>query len=117
MKEAKRLQLGSQPRVKFTRYVLPDKPPGDLFVALDRPRYSEMSDLLDKHPEDGRRERGGIWIPHHWYERRGAVADDEAGRIAAARKHFERECRDEGIDPARGVSPSLLRTMGERNAE
>ena len=35
---------------------------------------------------------------------------------ANAREFFVRECRAEGIDPAGGVSPSLLRIEGERNA-
>ena len=36
---------------------------------------------------------------------------------ANARHFFLRECRAEGIDPARGVSPSLLKILGERNAD
>ena len=111
VREAKRLQQGLQPRIKFTRYVLPDKPPGDLFVGCDRPRYSEMSELLDKQHELGRRERGGIWIPRHWYEKRVGGSTEEE-RIAARRQHFERECRDEGLDTARGVSPSLIENHG-----
>lgn len=36
----------------------------------------------------------------------------EKARLEAANKaHFERECRAEGIDPSRGVSPSLLKTL------
>lgn len=105
--EAKRLQLGSQPRIRFTRYNLPEKPPGDLFVAMDRPRYAEMSERLAKEPELGRRERGGVWIPHIWYVR-AIGSSTEAERMSASRFHFERECRDEGINPAGGVSPSLL---------
>ena len=35
---------------------------------------------------------------------------------ANARDFFLRECRAEGIDPAGGVSPSLLKIKVERNA-
>jgi len=35
---------------------------------------------------------------------------------AANQKVFMRECARTGIDPARGVSPSLLRLLGEQNA-
>lgn len=35
--------------------------------------------------------------------------------IDAMRKAFERECQREGIDPARGVSPSLLQQLGTGN--
>lgn len=115
--EAERLRQRSGPKIVFTRPAPLARKRGDLFVAMDRPRYAEMSELLDKHPEAGRRERGGIWIPHHWYEKRGAEAQSEEERIAASRKHFERECRDQGIDPSRGVSPSLLKNLGERNAD
>lgn len=34
----------------------------------------------------------------------------------AARRAFIRECERDGIDPARGVSPSLLKLLGEQNA-
>lgn len=112
--QAKRLELGSQPRVRFTRYDLPEKPPGDLFVGIDRPRYAQMSERLDKEPDQGRRERGGIWIPSAWYEQRAVPMDQEA-LIRASREHFKRECREEGIDPAGGISPSLLKTIGEKN--
>jgi len=41
---------------------------------------------------------------------------DERNRAAifeeANRRLFERECAAAGIDPARGVSPSLLKTLG-----
>lgn len=33
-------------------------------------------------------------------------------RIAAAREFFVRECMKEGIDPSKGVSPSLLKALG-----
>jgi hypothetical protein len=45
----------------------------------------------------------------------GRVDADEASRertLANAKEFFERECRAEGIDPSRGVSPSLLKTLG-----
>jgi len=112
--EAERLRLRSGPKIVFRREEPPAKPPGDLFIAFDRPRYSEMNDLLAKQPDAGRRDRCGIWIPYQWYDRRGVGPDEEA-RLAASRKHFERECRDEGIDPARGVSPSLLKTLEKSN--
>lgn len=115
--EAERLKLRSKPKVIFNRDLPPPKPAGDLFVAFDRPRYAEMSDRLDKEPTLGRRDKGGIWIPYGWYEQRGAGQGDEAARIAASRHHFERECRDEGINPAGGVSPSLLKTLEARDAE
>lgn len=113
--EAGRLKLRSGPKIVFTRSEPPYRPPGDLFVAMDRPRYAEMSERLDKEPHSGRREKGGIWIPHIWYERLSAKGDTEESRIAASRKHFERECRAEGIDPSRGVSPSLLKTLEANN--
>jgi hypothetical protein len=37
-------------------------------------------------------------------------------RIAAGREYFVRECLAEGIDPERGVSPSLLKSLGAYNA-
>jgi hypothetical protein len=37
-------------------------------------------------------------------------------RIISGREFFVRECLREGIDPARGVSPSLLKTLGSKNA-
>ncbi len=113
--QAERLKLRSGPRIVFSR---PDMQPakrGDLFIAMDRPRYAEMSELLDKTPDAGRRERGGIWIPHHWYERREITGANEEARLAASRHYFERECRAAGVDPANGVSPSLLKTMEERD--
>lgn len=37
-------------------------------------------------------------------------------RAEAMRKVFELECLSEGIDPARGISPSLLKLIGgDRN--
>jgi hypothetical protein len=33
----------------------------------------------------------------------------------ANRRVFERDCAAAGIDPGRGVSPSLLRQLGERD--
>lgn len=115
--QAERLKVRSGPKIVFTRTEPPRRPLGDLFVGVDRPRYAEMSERLAKEPELGRRERGGIWIPHGWYEQRGAGQGDEAARLAASRYHFERECRAEGINPAGGVSPSLLKTLESRNAE
>lgn len=115
--EAERLRLRSGPRIVFTRPEdLPAKR-GDLFVAIDRPRYAEMSERLGKSPDEGRRERGGIWIPHQWFERSEIAVASEEARIAASRHYFERECREAGINPANGVSPSLLKTLGERNAD
>ncbi len=35
-------------------------------------------------------------------------------RIIAGREHFVRECLREGIDPSRGVSPSLLKSLGRK---
>lgn len=37
-------------------------------------------------------------------------------RIVAGREFFVRECMREGIDPARGISPSLLKTLRSKNA-
>lgn len=37
-------------------------------------------------------------------------------RIEAGREFFVRECLREGIDPSRGVSPSLLKSLGGKNA-
>jgi hypothetical protein len=108
--QAGRQQRLAQPKIVFRREEAPQRPAGDLFVGFDRPRYAEMSTMLDLDPESGRREIGGIWIPHIWYEKRGA-GPTEADRIAASRHHFEQECRREGIDPAGGVSPSLLKTL------
>lgn len=36
-------------------------------------------------------------------------------RIAAGREHFIRACVAEGIDPDRGVSPSLLKVLRSKN--
>ena len=35
----------------------------------------------------------------------------------ANKRMFQRECKSAGIDPARGVSPSLLKLLGWRGAE
>lgn len=113
--ETARLQLGARPKVVFSRYVLPDKPAGDLFVRYDRPRYAEMNEMLSKNPDQGRREKDGIWIPHQWYERREVKPDDEQARMIASQHYFRESCLAEGIDPSRGVSPSLLKTLGEKN--
>ena len=111
MVEADRLKLRAGPKIVFTRTEPPAKPLGDLFVSMDAPRYAEMAELLDKAPELARRDKGGVWVPHHWYERRTVIFETEESRIAASRYHFERACREDGIDPARGVSPSLLKTI------
>ena len=37
-------------------------------------------------------------------------------RIAAGREFFVRSCVAEGIDPARGVSPELLKILGGKHA-
>lgn len=37
-------------------------------------------------------------------------------RIAAGREFFVRECLREGIDPSKGVSPSLLKALGSKHA-
>lgn len=37
-------------------------------------------------------------------------------RIAAGREFFVRACVAEGIDPARGVSPELLKILGGKHA-
>lgn len=37
-------------------------------------------------------------------------------RIEAGREFFVRECIREGIDPAKNVSPSLLKSLGGKNA-
>lgn len=37
-------------------------------------------------------------------------------RIVAGREFFIRECLKEGIDPSKGVSPSLLKALGVRHA-
>lgn len=36
-------------------------------------------------------------------------------RIVAGREFFVRECLKEGIDPSRGVSPSLLKALRSKN--
>jgi hypothetical protein len=108
--QAGRQQRLAQPKIAFRRDPPPPRPAGDLFVGFDRPRYAEMSAMLDLDPESGRREIGGIWIPHIWYEKRGA-GPTEADRIAASRHHFEQECRREGIVRYGGVSPSLHKTL------
>jgi len=33
-------------------------------------------------------------------------------RLVAGREFFVRECMREGIDPSKGVSPSLLKSLG-----
>ena len=115
--EAERLKLRAGPKIVFTMTELPPRPAGDLFVSIDAPRYVEMSELLNKQPELARRERGGVWVPHGWYERRTVSLDTEECRIAASRFHFERACREDGIDPSRNISPSLLKNIGEKNAD
>lgn len=37
-------------------------------------------------------------------------------RKVAGREFFVRECLREGIDPSKGVSPSLLKALGSKNA-
>lgn len=43
------------------------------------------------------------------------VSKNEMERVN--RVYFERQCREAGIDPAGGVSPALLQTLGEQNVE
>jgi hypothetical protein len=78
--EAERRRKLSQPRVILKREAPPAKPPGDLFVAFDVPRYADMSERLNREPDKGRRDKGGIWIPHVWYERE---RETPAQRMAA----------------------------------
>lgn len=99
VREAERRRVLSQPKVILRRGY---KPP---VKAEPGTSYFEM---FAKHGRPiGRFERDpqGTAAP--------AMSAKEMERVNRA--YFERECRDAGIDPAGGVSPSLLKTLGEQD--
>ena len=74
------------------------------------------------------KEMGKAWLDRSDPIARELVAENLAAEAArkdmglqriqqANQAVFERECKAAGIDPARGVSPALLKALGERHAD
>jgi hypothetical protein len=78
-------------------------------AALTKPRPS-YDDLKAKHGDNWGLNAEGTEAERERHERHMASIKQ------ANRTIFERECAAAGIDPARGVSPSLLRQIEERRA-
>lgn len=86
-------------------------------------QFRAREDWETAHIPDELKEKGRIWLDRTdpiAVELMAFNADSEKSRRAAGmakiesatRLAFERECKAEGIDPARGISPSLLKTFG-----
>lgn len=101
VREAERRRVLSQPKVILRR--------GDRPMVKMEPGTSYF-EMFAKH---------GRPIGRFEHEPQGNTAPpmskNEMERVN--RVYFERQCREAGVDPAGGVSPSLLKTLGEQNAD
>lgn len=99
VRESERRRVLSQPKVILRRGETP---------LVKRAPGTSYFEMFEKHGRPiGRFETEP-------QARGAAMSPDQIDR--ANRTIFERECRDAGIDPANGVSPSLLKLLGEQNA-
>lgn len=94
VREAERRRVLAQPKVLLRRGADP---------LVPRAPGTSYFEMFEKHGRPiGRFETEP--------QTRGAVTNEQIDR--ATKTIFERECKDAGIDPARGVSPSLLKLLG-----
>jgi len=100
VREAERRRVLSQPKVVLRR--------GTSTLVKREPGTSYF-EMFAKH---------GRPIGRFEHEPQAATAPvSQADMERVNRACFERECRDAGIDPAGGVSPALLKTLGGQNAD